>query len=1439
MNELYETYKECKQSVLSLVPEEERTGSLYKLYQSLRAKDSRLPSSPGVQYKNEGWQSYSSLFDVEAPELYETYKECKQVVLSLVPEEEREGSLYKLYRSLRATDPRLPSHPDEQYKNVGWKGYPSLFDMTVINLYETYEECKQAVLHLVPEEDRKGNLEKLYQSLRAQNPKLPSTPAESYKNKGWQSYPSLFDAPYRLYETYEECKQAVLHLVPEEERTGSLEKLYQSLRAKDSKLPSTPAKSYKNKGWQSYSSLFDMTVINLYETYEECKQAVLHLVPEEERKDNLEKLYKSLRAKDPKLPASPASIYKNKGWQSYPSLFDMTVINLYETYEECKQAVLHLVPEEERKGNLKKLYQSLRAKNPKLPASPATIYNNMGWQSFDYLFDIKLCYSTLSAAREASLKILPSKRLTKADYALACRLDEKLPPNPESAYFCEWRTWEHYLGQSDGYYPTINEASEAAQKMARRLNINLSHKTYSKFAIHDPRLPENPKETYKSDWQNWPEFCGTRTKDLYRTIEAAQSAALEHGLETKALYDEKRFLDARLPAEPARYYGVKSYAEFIGFEYWGVKKVRAYCHKHQISTLIEYQKHAKTHSHLKSKVSLIDGYQRKEDILYKRTKFDSIIEAGFSDWGELGLTWTKRGKNLDSKRGILSRFLEFLILRNALPTEVCTFFDKKHQVPELDDFIETLALSSRTAATSNIIVSFFSSAFEKYCFDVDPETGEKTPIDETLFRNPYQLSKYTGEERDRPTESVKPPLDYLYMHRAREYLAPEFITDKSKSQIKCRNFGQLGNAQAFYNQDWFEVDESLIDRNDPNCVWKKDSRYKHGSGREKVTVYKIWSPVRAIAMYVLFSLPLRGIQVTYLDSGEADDYKLVEDGNELKWELNDNPLAGQLDGRGILHKEPNGTVGMLVSTNKTSAKQGGYSVPYMPDDVARWLIRLRDWQSKYNPLTEPTAWSDIKHPRKIDDKILLKRGRQCFLFRDPLDSAIRKNNPVGSQPLSTTSAFKLPLPKLLYSIQDEHFPLATKTGSGDAFVKYTSVYTPHSTRVSQITALIFDAKVDPRVVAKLVGHANIVMTIYYAKARQSYIRDELADGYKRLLAKAPERIKQLIIDKKIAEAKGELIFMSGESNPLLSDNWPTASIRFMDWGLCPVAAAQCKEGGAPLERNKGQKQIYQPVPAGFLGASNCFQCRFLVTGPAYIGGLITKFQEINISKVAAQSQMDSLREQEDELDNAQYNARSESLPVEDIELSLSSVHQALDMEETRLHTLVTDQIAIARLMNDCTELMNQQIENTDGDGLSLVVNRPHGSVSVEIEECSEFRMLGEVCENADIFLSGNDSAAIARRSQLLDKMLMNNNLPVGLFAMSEKQQRYVGNQMQKLLLERLNGWGAVEQLMEGRLHLDDLIAGSEESLQSLGTAFKQLITAARKAERLTRGVENE
>jgi len=53
--------------------------------------------------------------------------------------------------------------------------------------------------------------------------------------------------------------------------------------------------------------------------------------------------------------------------------------------------------------------------------------------------------------------------------------------------------------------------------------------------------------------------------------------------------------------------------------------------------------------------------------------------------------------------------------------------------------------------------------------------------------------------------------------------------------------------------------------------------------------------------------------------------------------------------------------------------------------VLRWLEKLRNWQTKYNPINAPMPWTDLelKHLEHVKAESSLKAmGSTCFLFRD-------------------------------------------------------------------------------------------------------------------------------------------------------------------------------------------------------------------------------------------------------------------------------------------------------------------------------------------------------------------------------------------------------------------------------------------------------------------------
>ncbi len=70
------------------------------------------------------------------------------------------------------------------------------------------------------------------------------------------------------------------------------------------------------------------------------------------------------------------------------------------------------------------------------------------------------------------------------------------------------------------------------------------------------------------------------------------------------------------------------------------------------------------------------------------------------------------------------------------------------------------------------------------------------------------------------------------------------------------------------------------------------------------------------------------------------------------------------------------------------------------------------------------------------------------------------------------------------------------------------------------------------------------------------------------------------------------------------DGSAAASLLQLDTGICPVGDTRCGDGGPAMAKNK-----HGPVPGS---ARNCVQCRFHVTGPAFLGALVARFNATSL-----------------------------------------------------------------------------------------------------------------------------------------------------------------------------------------------------------------------------------
>ena len=143
----------------------------------------------------------------------------------------------------------------------------------------------------------------------------------------------------------------------------------------------------------------------------------------------------------------------------------------------------------------------------------------------------------------------------------------------------------------------------------------------------------------------------------------------------------------------------------------------------------------------------------------------------------------------------------------------------------------------------------------------------------------------------------------------------------------------------------------------------------------------------------------------------------------------------------------------------------------------------------------------------------------------------------------------------------------------------------------------------------------------------------------------------------------------------------------------------------------------------------------------------------------------------------------------------------------------------------CHNLINSTPSDTSTNELSLITMRD-AELIIEMEEVNHYQQLQEVCENAVIYKSCNADQAIYPRTQLIDRMAMFNEIMPSLFTLTKEQQLMAGNQIFKLLMNRLKTWDKVQQVIDCRIKFTELADTeqiSKSDIELIMTNSKNLI----------------
>ncbi|MGY3040822.1 hypothetical protein ACVWWQ_002453 [Rhodanobacter sp. TND4EL1] len=655
--------------------------------------------------------------------------------------------------------------------------------------------------------------------------------------------------------------------------------------------------------------------------------------------------------------------------------------------------------------------------------------------------------------------------------------------------------------------------------------------------------------------------------------------------------------------------------------------------------------------------------------------------------------------------------------------------------------------------------------------------------------------------------STKNPRLYNYVHEfidwmLREHFAEEidgslqikrpFRNPLSKKTIDSTNKGETHRDAI---PKWL-LDRIIVELTRNDYEWARNWGSSHSVGGDMfpqidpstgLTIWT-WSPIRAFALHAKLLHPMRGFQVRMLDSGEADDLIYDLKHNALLPNVNKvRSSSGSRAQKGVLQISGDRSTGisypcLFINTNKTAdiwrdPDDRGFVSPYAPDNLLALLCKVRDWQTTFNPIEEATKWIDVKEHFLSRTESQLRGMETCFLFRD----AAGRNT---AHPL-TDGRLNNMWAALLYRVQCEvNEELALSGAETIQLVAYDPRHGPvqprydlHTIRVTLITSLLENGA-PIEILGKIVGHKSIVMTAYYAKFSPAYIKDVIEAAVSREALTAKE---SFVRDKRTMDFENASSLGCGvDGVDALRQARDGLGVVFDDDGICPVNKSRCGDGG-PRMTDRLSKNLYGPVPGG---QRNCASCRFRVSGPPFLIGLIATWNvksaqahELAGERKAAVAPYQELMQQAEAARSA--GERFEGAPL------LVKARAAVESIESALDAKLAELISVNRLVLESLELL--KLENVDSE-VRLIANDTMSLTEVQVQETTTFDLWDRVCQSAEFFThawseSENIRALSLRRWDWVLAKLGFKESP--LFLLDDHTGIKVINELSRLMRSRL------------------------------------------------------
>ena len=768
------------------------------------------------------------------------------------------------------------------------------------------------------------------------------------------------------------------------------------------------------------------------------------------------------------------------------------------------------------------------------------------------------------------------------------------------------------------------------------------------------------------------------------------------------------------------------------------------------------------------------------------------LDPGLVKWRDLIIEWVgdETTGNRANKSNVARSFVNYLSGCPHVTRNPIEFVSREYRNPiRYEEWLDARKFDSNTASKHIAGIANLCDWYVDFKLALEDDFGR--PIRSPQLFNPITRRK----EKARASETAREALPIRYV---RELI--QIITENDFAWAKA------------ISEDNFKL-----------------------FNRERDAWEMVWSPVRAYLLLIKLYLPLRTFQVAMLDSGEADS--MVFEGGA--WVANNTSIAPMRSSRhqGFLRefKDANtgsSITGFYVNTNKTADRfknltDKGYQIPWQHNEVIELVEKLINWQKNFNPISRPTKWVELTNPnikRGYTDAQLVARGETCFLFRDPVRA--RKDHPIYTGRI--TSFWHKLLDELEKRVEKrgERLPngevirfIQKRSAEGSPLVP---VFDLHSLRVSILTALSVEGGVPLSILSKCVaGHANVLMTLYYLKPGPAYVSQQMAEAQARMMAREQENYIRFLQNSDLEQAQSVVAF-NDQAGIFAAKTGSAAGWVVGDLGICPVGGARCDVGGPRISADKTRND-YQPTPGG---PRNCVRCRFFLTGPAFLGGLVANFNSVGLEVLEAS---ESLQKMQSDINSLEDNLFNGETADPDLFRKVDVLYSRRETAMKRLDEVANNWHATFILIERAKALLSDQKSGCESGAVRLLSGGGVDDIATVMEQTTKFDLYNNICQHATIYPAPTVPKAVLRRGRLLDSMLAKNHRFPVFATLTEAEALSVGNELVNFLYARL-GRNEVTSVIEGsRLlqavglgeDLDALLSNQVEAPIRLATLIEQ------------------